>query len=84
MNEKLFTKMFKSIIVYMADNARAEQLAGEKLMYQEEAQGSGGIFDAILPALRKIGQDKPHGVRRPDYWLIVDRWCINVWPPRPY
>eukprot|EP00959_Pyramimonas_sp_CCMP1952_P268890 5622319-Pyramimonas_sp.AAC.1 len=52
-------------MVCMADSARAEQLAGEMLMYEEESSmGCAEVDGFLLTNLRKVGQDKPHGVRR--------------------
>jgi hypothetical protein len=65
---KLDADLFKSIAegveVYTADAAANEQLAGHQLMDPRLAALPGGIYKDVLPNLKKVALDKPHGVRR--------------------
>ncbi len=54
-DEQFFQHLKESIYLHTADSTTPEQLAGMKL----KEHGA-----AVLPNLRKVAQDKPHGVRR--------------------
>ena len=80
LDENLYKKISNAIIVYMADSARAEQLAGEMLMYDAESFIGDTLGDGtVLPGLKKVGQDKTHGVRRRSDVGKLISWIARGW-----
>ncbi|CAK0807965.1 unnamed protein product, partial [Prorocentrum cordatum] len=63
-DQKLFKSVCESVQMYTADSAAPEQVAGKFLKDLLPLLAAGCISRDALPNLKKVAQDKPHGVRR--------------------